>query len=130
VRLQVSNLAANFREGMTVSVNVQTGARDQALVVPNDALRVLPGGGVNVGRVSDGKLNGTPVSLGLRGLVMTEVTAGLSSGDQVLADGKIDLPAGSRVRVNILRYRKPARIAPTRANCRCPSTDAKARDVD
>ena len=77
-------------------------ARNQPLVVPNDALRLLPSGGANVGRVSDGKLNRTPVSLGLRGLAMTEVTAGLRSGDRVLAEGKTDLPDGSRVRVSDL----------------------------
>jgi len=108
VRLQVPDLSANFREGMTVSVNVQTGARDQALAIPNDALNLLPDGQVSVLRVTAGKVTRTPVSLGLRGLVMTEVLTGLSSGDRVLADGQTDLPDGSRVRVTDLALPMPA----------------------
>lgn len=102
VRLQVSNLPAHFREGMTVSVNVQTGVRDQALVIPNDALNQLAEGQMSVWQVTAGKLTQTKVRVGLRGLVMSEVLSGLRSGDQVLANGHADLIEGSRARVTDL----------------------------
>lgn len=102
VRLQVADLPASMREGMTVSVNILTGAREQALVVPNDALRTHPDGRVSVLRVAAGKVARTSVRLGLQGLVMTEVVAGLNSGDRVLANGEAELPDGRRVRVTEL----------------------------
>jgi len=108
VRLQVPELPTNLREGMTVSVNVRTGARDQTLAVPNDALATHPDGQVSVLRVSAGKVARTSVSLGLQGLVMTEVVAGLASGDQVLVNGETDLPDGRRVRVTDLALPLPA----------------------
>ena len=46
----------------------------------------------------DGMVQGQAVTLGLRGLAMTEVLSGLSQGDAVLADATAPLADGTRVR--------------------------------
>ena len=90
-----------LRQDMTVSVNVETGRRDRALAVPNDAL-LNNQSGSTVFVATDGRVSRRPVSLGLRGVAMTEVTDGLAEGDRVLADAaSLDLADGARVRVQL-----------------------------
>ncbi|HEY9142805.1 MAG TPA: efflux RND transporter periplasmic adaptor subunit, partial [Arenimonas sp.] len=98
IRLSVSPVPDFLRQDMTVSVNVETGRRDSALVVPNDALAAIDGSSAQVWRVADGRASRQTVELGLRGMALTEITAGLRDGDQVLADAGADLAEGSRVR--------------------------------
>jgi HlyD family secretion protein len=49
--------------------------------------------------VADGRATRRTVTLGLRGLAMTEVTDGLADGDTVLADAAAAVAEGDRVRV-------------------------------
>ncbi|WP_374602874.1 efflux RND transporter periplasmic adaptor subunit [Arenimonas sp.] len=100
IRLSVSPVPDFLRQDMTVSVNVETGRRDSALVVPNDALAAIDGSSAQVWRVADGRASRQTVGLGLRGMALTEITAGLRDGDQVLADAGADIEDGSRVRVS------------------------------
>lgn len=99
IRLTVTPVPAYLRQDMTVSVNVETGRRASALVVPNDALGAVDGNRATLWLVSDGRASRREVTLGLRGLALTEVTAGLQAGDRVLADAKAPLTEGDRVRV-------------------------------
>lgn len=103
VRLTVSPVPDFLRQDMTVSVNVETGRRDSALVVPNDALDAVDGDRAQLWLVADGRVTRRQVELGLRGLALTEVTAGLQAGDWILANAAADLEAGSRVRVKTAR---------------------------
>lgn len=98
VRLRVSQVPDFLLQDMTVSVNVETGRRDRALAVPNDALIDVSGDRAFVLAARDGRAQRVAVSLGLRGLAMTEVTAGIEAGEHVLAAsaGVVD---GQRVRV-------------------------------
>lgn len=98
IRLSVSPVPDFLRQDMTVSVNVETGRRDSALVVPNDALAPIDGSSAQVWRVADGRASRQTVGLGLRGMALTEITAGLRDGDRVLADAGADIADGSRVR--------------------------------
>jgi len=98
VRLAVRPAPAFLRQDMTVSVNVQTGARARAIAVPNDALDFAADGQAQVWLVKDGRAERRRVQLGLRGLVETEVTAGLQAGDRVLAEAPATLEQGDRVR--------------------------------
>ena len=98
IRLAVSPVPDFLRQDMTVSVNVETGRRDRALVVPNDALAEIDGNTARVWRVAEGRASRQTVELGLRGLALTEITAGLQDGDRVLADAGADIAEGSRVR--------------------------------
>ncbi len=99
VRLRVDPVPEFLRQDMTVSASVETGRREQALVVPNDALVDASGASAYVIAVRDGRTQRVPVRLGLRGLTLTEVVEGLSAGDLVLRhDGK-EMEDGTRVRV-------------------------------
>jgi HlyD family secretion protein len=100
IRLAVDPVPAFLRQDMTVSVNVQTGSRAAALVVPNDALLDAGSAQPAVLAVRDGRLARVPVQLGLAGLAMTEVTAGLQSGEVVLAGAAaVAVKEGDRLRV-------------------------------
>jgi HlyD family secretion protein len=92
---------AFLREDMTLSVEVETGRRARALVLPLRALRtqasvesatVLV---VDAGRAQERKLR-----LGLRSLSAAEILEGLAEGDQVLLGGTIK--AGDRVRAQAI----------------------------
>ena len=98
VRLAVAAAPDFLRQDMTVSVNIQTGAQASAIVVPNDALANLDGEHPHVWVVEQGRAVRRELQLGLRGLVQTQVTAGLQAGDWVLADAQTPLEPGQRVR--------------------------------
>ncbi len=99
IRLTVSPAPDFLRQDMTVSVNVETGRRERAIVVPNDALAMAEDGRAEVWAVVDGRAARRTVTLGLRGLAMAEVTDGLAEGDRVLADAKAPVAEGDRVRL-------------------------------
>jgi HlyD family secretion protein len=99
VRLAVMPVPGFLRQGMTVSVNVETGRRARAIVVPNDALTGMDGHRAALWLVANGRATRRQVPLGLRGLTETEVTAGLRAGEWVLADAPSALAEGERVRV-------------------------------
>ncbi|MBK6673240.1 MAG: efflux RND transporter periplasmic adaptor subunit [Proteobacteria bacterium] len=103
IRLRVDPPPDYLRQDMTVSVNVETGRRERALAVPNDALLLEADGTRAVLAVRDGHLQRVPVRLGLAGLAMSEVLEGVASGDQVLsgAAGVTGVAAGDRVRVGL-----------------------------
>jgi len=100
IRLGVDPVPAFLKQDMTVSVNVQTGSRAAALVVPNDAL-LDAGARPAVLTVRGGRLQRVPVQLGLQGLAKTEVTAGISAGEVVLAGAATvaGVQEGGRLRV-------------------------------
>ncbi|MCO8079543.1 efflux RND transporter periplasmic adaptor subunit [Acinetobacter lwoffii] len=99
VRLTVNPVPDFLHQDMTVSVNVETAKRARALAIPNDALSSIKGDKAVVLMVRDGKVQRQQITLGLRGLAMSEVKSGLSEGDQVLADAESSLENGTRVRL-------------------------------
>lgn len=99
VRLTVNPVPDFLRQDMTVSVNVETAKRARALAIPNDALSSIKGDKAVVLMVRDGKVQRQQITLGLRGLAMSEVKSGLGEGDQVLADAESSLEDGTRVRL-------------------------------
>jgi len=99
VRLAVDPVPDFLRQDMTVSVNIETNRRERALAIPNDALSSIKGDKAVVLMVRDGKIQRQQITLGLRGLAMSEVKSGLSEGDQVLADAESSLEDGTRVRL-------------------------------
>ena len=96
VKFSVAQPPAFLREDMTLSVEVETARREQALVVPADALRGDTSAGQSVWLVRDGRVQARAVRLGLRTLAAAEIVDGLSAGDVVLL-GPAPQP-GKRVR--------------------------------
>ena len=99
IRLTVTPVPSFLRQDMTVSVNVETGRRDKAIVVPNEALTAMDGNRAELWLIVDGRATKRPVQLGLRGLTQTEVTSGLHVGDWILSDARASVAPGDRVRV-------------------------------
>jgi HlyD family secretion protein len=102
VRLKVEPVPAFLRQDMTVTVTVETGRRQDARVVPNDALLAADTPQPFVLAVRNGRVAKQPVKLGLKGMALSEVSAGLNVGDWVLAaaPNHRNLAEGARVRVS------------------------------
>lgn len=100
VKLALPQAAPAFlREDMTLSIEVATGRRDRALVVPMDAFNGERGNGSATLRVlRDGRVELRTVKLGLATLDAAEITEGLAAGDVVLLGST--LPAGARARAD------------------------------
>lgn len=73
-----------LREDMTLSVEVETGRREQALALPLAALRQAQGDTASVLVAVDGVAQERRLRLGLRTLAAVEVLDGLRAGDAVL----------------------------------------------
>lgn len=101
VRLTVDPVPDFLRQDMTVSVNIETDKRAHARVIPNDALGNMQGNKAVVLLLRDGKIHRQTVTLGLRGLAMSEVVSGLQDGEQVLADAVSPLKDGTRARLTL-----------------------------
>lgn len=101
VRLAVDPVPEFLRQDMTVSVNIETAKRDRALAIPNDALTNVQGNQASVLLVRNGKIQHQPITLGLRGLAISEVIAGLKAGDHILANPVSSLTDGTRVRLKL-----------------------------
>ena len=98
VRLKVEPVPDYLKQDMTVSATVETGRRETALVLPNDALRSRSANRGTVLVVRGGKVARADVQLGLRGTVLSEVLDGVSAGERVLAGATV--AEGKRVRVS------------------------------
>ena len=101
VRLTVDPVPDFLRQDMTVSVNIETDQRAHTRVIPNDALGNVQGNKAIVLLLRDGKIHRQTVTLGLRGLAMSEVVSGLQDGEQVLADAVSPLKDGTRARLTL-----------------------------
>ena len=85
VKFSLPAAAPDFlREDMTVSIEVETARREQALVVPVSALRSEANAEPTVWVERDGRVEERRVRLGLRTLASAEVLEGLNEGDAVL----------------------------------------------
>jgi HlyD family secretion protein len=115
LRLKVDPVPDFLRQDMTVSVNIQTGRRDRALVVPNDALLDVVDDRAAVLAVRGGRIERLGVTLGLRGLAASEILSGASAGDLLLAGAAgVKRAPGSRVRTTLLPLPAGASDASTR----------------
>lgn len=101
---------AFLREDMTLSVEVETGRREQALALPLAALRQAQGDTASVLVAVDGVAQERQLRLGLRTLAAVEVLDGLRAGDAVLTSTA--LKAGQRVSVSPVAW-QPAAASPS-----------------
>lgn len=100
---------AFLREDMTLSVEVETGRREQALALPLTALRQTQGDTAQVLVAVDGVAQARQLRLGLRTLAAVEVLDGLRAGDAVLTGS--GLKAGQRVSVSPVAWQPGAATA-------------------
>jgi membrane fusion protein, multidrug efflux system len=98
LRARLPNPGVRLKPGMFARVNLTLERRENALLVPEQAI-VPRGSGRYVFRIVDGKAVQTKVELGLRRPGEVEIVAGLEAGQRIVADGQLKLRDGSAVSV-------------------------------
>jgi HlyD family secretion protein len=98
VKLRVPQPPAYLKQDMTVSVEIEVARRPAALVLPTDALHDVSSALPWVFRVVNGKVQKTPVTLGLKGASHCEVLSGLAIGEKVVIHAEKSLKNLVRVR--------------------------------
>lgn len=98
---------AFLREDMTLSVEVETARREQALVLPLGSLRERQGDTASVLVLVEGRAELRRVRLGLRTLEAAEVLDGLRTGEAVLLGS--GMRAGQRLRPRAVAW-QPAPV--------------------
>lgn len=96
VRLSVPEPPTFLRADMTVAVEITTGEKKNALVVPLTAVRDLATKSPFVLTINSGVAEKTPVTLGARGSDVVEILSGLADGATVVQDPKVK--AGAKVK--------------------------------
>ena len=96
-RARLDNAAGTLRPGMFVRVRLIFESRDDALVIPEQAVVADPVQPF-VFQVVEGKAKKVPVKLGLRRRAEVEITDGLKDGDVVVTAGQLKLRDGAPVR--------------------------------
>jgi HlyD family secretion protein len=102
VKLDIPTPPPFLRPDMTVSVEVVTGRQNAALAVPLTSIRNEAHDQDRpwVFVIRNGRAAQQPVRLGLEGEDIVQVTAGLKSGDRVVASSEPILRPGQRVRAH------------------------------
>jgi HlyD family secretion protein len=92
VRVSFPDEAASVKVGMTANLSILTAQKDGVLLAPNSAL--LPKGAGRVVQVPDanGATREVDVQTGLTDGTNTEITSGLSEGQQVIASPLVERP--------------------------------------
>ena len=97
VKLTVADPPDYLRQDMTVSVDIEIAARDDALVLPLRSVHDVLSGTPWVLGIKDGRATQRPVKIGLRGNSHVEITGGLAAGDVAIPQSSGVL-TGQRVR--------------------------------
>jgi HlyD family secretion protein len=84
IKLRVSNPPVYLRQDMTVSVDIETAKKSNALVIPTAALRDPNGTNPWVLVVRDNYTLNQIVTVGLRGNNNLEVLSGITAGEVVI----------------------------------------------
>lgn len=100
VKLSVPQPPAYLRPGMTVSVEIEVGRKERALLLPTEAVRDTALEQPWVLVPEDGRAVRKDVTLGLRGEEQLDVAQGLSEGELVLLPSSKTVP-GQRVRPRV-----------------------------
>lgn len=75
---------STVRPGQSASISIVTGEASNALYVPNSAITSVGGRSIVTVVGSDGKETITPVTTGIVGTTNTQITSGLTEGENVL----------------------------------------------
>ncbi len=98
LKLSVAAAPAYLRQDMTVSVDIETAYRAEALVIPTAAVHELSSKFPWVMVVRKKRAQHQVVRLGLRGDTQSEVLSGLALGEPVLLASLTTIKVGQRVR--------------------------------
>ncbi len=109
LRARLPNPGVRLKPGMFARVNLVLAQRENALLVPEQAI-VPRGTGRYVFRVIDGKAVLAKVEMGLRRPGEVEILSGLEEGQAIVADGQLKLQDGAAV--SVLADKPPATAKP------------------
>lgn len=98
LRARAPNKANRLRPGLFVRVNLILERRENALMVPEQAIVPL-GQTPFVYRIVDGKAAKTPVKLGIRRPGTVEILEGLKADDHIVTDGQLKIRDGAAVTI-------------------------------
>ncbi|MDP1537984.1 MAG: efflux RND transporter periplasmic adaptor subunit [Burkholderiales bacterium] len=98
LRARLPNPGVRLKPGMFARVTLTLERRENALVVPEQAI-VPRGTGRYVFRIIEGKAVLTPVEIGLRRPGDVEIISGLEAGQTIVVDGQLRLQDGTAVAV-------------------------------
>ncbi len=101
VKLDVADPPPELRQDMTVSVDIEVARRENALLVPAEAVRDPESRSPWVLLVADGRAQRRPVRIGLRSRGFAEVLEGLAAGDLVVPAATPGIAPGMRVRPRV-----------------------------
>lgn len=101
VKARVPNPRGELQAGMFVEGRLVAAVRDNAVVVPEDAILPVQGAAY-VYVVADGKANRRAVETGVRTPGFVEIVSGLSGGEHVVVGGLERLTEGMAVRPNLV----------------------------
>lgn len=87
-----------LQAGYEVKLAIHTANRDNALIVPREAIISLPTGEESIRIVESGRIKSKIVAVGLKTPFMAEIIKGLMPGDLVIVDGGSGLSDDSKVR--------------------------------
>jgi membrane fusion protein (multidrug efflux system) len=124
LRARLKNSDGKLRPGMFVRTRLIVSQRDNALIVPEEAL-VPVGGDQFVFRVADGQVQRVKIDVGVRRAGMVEVKQGLAPDDVVVTAGQLRLRDGLPVAV-AGQGEKPVVGAPGKAPAAPGAGGAKA----
>lgn len=117
--IQVKALAPNrdgeLQAGMFVEARLATATRDNATVVPEDAIAPAAGSS-HVWVVQDGKATRREVTLGVRTPGFVEIRSGVEPGEEVVVGGTDKMYEGAQVKTTVIERRpRGARETPPAA---------------
>jgi len=100
VWVRLENPHGTLRPGTAVQVSIAGRTAPKAIVVPSASIVVAASGRSTVLVIgSDGIAHQTPVTTGIADAGITQITAGLAAGQQVITTGAASIDDGTRVKV-------------------------------
>jgi len=103
VRMVLENPEHKFKPGMFANLTIYTGAKENILVIPSEA--VIRSGQNNRVMVAlgNGRFIAKAVRLGIESGEFTEIISGLSEGDAVIVSGQFLLDSEASLKASIIR---------------------------
>jgi len=98
LRARLPNPGVRLKPGMFARVNLDLERRENALLVPEQAI-VPRGDGRFVFRIAEGKAQLVKVEMGARRPGEVEILKGLEAGDMIVVDGQLKLQDGAAVSI-------------------------------
>ncbi|MEV4469525.1 biotin/lipoyl-binding protein [Nonomuraea sp. NPDC049504] len=92
VTITFTKVPDQIRLGQTATVEVITGRAENVVTVPSTAISTS-GGRATVTVLRDGRQVRTPVEVGVQGATLTEITSGVSEGDEIVPPSTPSTPS-------------------------------------